>query len=151
MTFWLVYGVLMVVQFFRHRIQSAKALCAGLVIGIIHAITYQSFDFASYEPILFYAAMFLIAFAWFGILEYAKLNTSAIVCSGLVFFQMVMCFAAINADIMDSVAYGIYPSIIFIINILMILAGLGERDDMATASADSPCHRKGDDSSKGHV
>lgn len=148
MTFWLAYGVFMIVQFLRKRYQSAKALCAGLVVGLVHQALITTVNFELLDQIAFYASMWLIAFGWFCYLEFAKLNMSAVVCAFLVAFQMFMVFGSINNDITESVLYTMYPDTIFLVNILMIAAGLGERDDMATASthctSDHKSHHKGE-------
>ena len=149
MTFWLLYGLLMIVQFFRKRYQSSKALGVGLAVGIIHAVIFESVTFEI--PIVFYATMFLLSFGWFCVLDWLDLKVSTI-CSGfLVAFQIVMVFNSINGDVANSVLYELYPSAIMIINILMIGSGLGESDDMASSRSDANCYFPGNKKNEGSV
>ncbi len=149
MSFWSLYAFVMIVQLCRKRFNSAKALAAGLFVGIAHAVVFELGDFGSSAPVIFYSAMFLISFGWFCLLDFLQLKLSAIFSGFLVAFQIVMVFNSLGGNVPNSMLYVAYPYIIMVINILMIGAALGERDDMASNHSHSHCSHKGNDKSKG--
>lgn len=151
MEFFPLYLILMLIQFARKRVQSSKALGVGFAIGAVHAAIFWKVDFNNYEPVLFYACMFLLSFGWFHILDWLDLKVSTIFCGFLVALQIVMVFNCINNDVTNTILYGIYPIVITIINVLMIGSGLEESDDMATGSANADCHIQGHTKGEGAI
>lgn len=147
MEFFPLYLILMIIQFARKRYQSSKALGVGLIVGAVHAAIFEMVNFDI--PVMFYACMFLLSFGWFCLLDILDLKISTVFCGFLVAFQIAMVFNCINNDITTTLLYSIYPTVITIINVLMIGSGLGEHDDMATSGANANCNLQGHSKNEG--
>tara|TARA_R110002012_G_scaffold269646_2_gene453778 strand:+ start:1758 stop:2180 length:423 start_codon:yes stop_codon:yes gene_type:complete len=139
----------MIVQFSRKRYQSSKALGVGLAVGIIHAGLFELIEFN--VPVIFYAVMFLLSYGWFCLLDWLDLKFSTVCCGFLVAFQIVMVFNSINGDVVNSALYFLYPTVIMVINVLMIGSGLGESDDMATSVPNADCYLSSHKKNEGSI
>ena len=145
-----IYLSVMLVQLARHRNKSAKALGVGLFIAVAHALIIEVLPLS--DPIVFYSLMFMLSYTWYLILDYLSLKLSAMISVGLVCFQIVMVFNAVSSDdVVNSMLYRYYPVAIIMVNLSMLWAAIGEKDDLATNRSNAPGNHKGANQGKGTV
>ena len=145
-----IYFSIMIMQLVRRRNRSALASGVGSLIAVAHALVVEYLPLSN--PIVFYSLMFLLAYGWHLLLDHLKLKLSAMISVGLVCLQVIMIFNAIgSSDVMNTALYQYYPAVIIMINLSMLLAAFGEKDDMAVINTHTDSKYKGSTKGEGTV
>lgn len=147
MIIWPAYLVIMIIQLFRKRVQSSKALAVATLIGFAHYICYVTFKDES--AFLFFSIMWLLSFSWYMVLDFMDLSKSTTASLFFVMFQLVMTINATAGNVDDSFLHSIYEHVILTGNLLMMLAAFGEKDGMVSSAVNDHSNDKSCNKSKG--